>query len=153
MGRAYARATCATLGGSFAQRPEIHGSKPNGSSISFLVDEPTIVIAGPRTTSNSRWASATAVRTTVIPTRQIELQTPTLDLKTGRTDARDGQSCNPRPSRICGIHFSIRAILVADCFAPLKYKTYPRRRPGVSDSKAALKAGSCVNFCSSSTGN
>jgi hypothetical protein len=30
------------------------------------------------------------------------------------------RSRNPRPSKIAGIAFSIRAVRVADCFAPLK---------------------------------
>ncbi len=33
------------------------------------------------------------------------------------------RSCIPRPARMWGVHFSIRAALVADCFAPVKWIT------------------------------
>src|SRR5262249_19286760 len=39
----------------------------------------------------------------------------------GRHSARRGRSRNPRPAKIAGIAFSIRAVRVAGCLAPAKW--------------------------------
>src|SRR5262249_16661503 len=62
------------------------------------------------------------------------------------------RSRNPRPAKIAGIALSIRAVRVADCFAPVKSNRYPLCRPGVSASNALLNRGSIWNFAFNSAG-
>ena len=56
------------------------------------------------------------------------------------------RSFQPFPSKIFRLLFSIRAILVFDCFADEKCIRYPRCRPGVSAENAASKSGFSANI-------
>jgi hypothetical protein len=64
----------------------------------------------------------------------------------------DCQSCIPKPSKIAGVARSMRAVRVLDCLAALKWRSQPRRRPGVRRVQASRRAGSVVRRLVSSVG-
>ena len=139
-----AEAVARRLGTPTSGRHRCAGRRPAEPLANGLLIQPRRTTPGCGRLGSARGLAA--ARST--PERGGETQRP--KPRAGTHHPTDYRSCMPFPSRIRAACFSIRAARVFDCFAAPKKRLYPRCRPGVSASKAALNSGSDSIFARSS---